>query len=94
MSSPAGGNEPPRSTPIVTAYEAKNGMGRLLDRVEQGETIVITRHGRPVARLMPYLDPDHTARVSAAFAVFDRIRGKARLDTDEIVTALRRDRDR
>lgn len=37
----------------VGAFEAKNTLGSLLDRVEQGEEIVITRHGRPVARLVP-----------------------------------------
>lgn len=37
----------------IGAFEAKNTLGSLLDRVEQGEEIVITRHGRPVARLVP-----------------------------------------
>ena len=37
----------------VGAFEAKNKLSALLDRVEQGEEIVITRHGRPVARLVP-----------------------------------------
>ncbi len=37
----------------IGAFEAKNTLGSLLDRVEQGEEIVITRHGKPVARLIP-----------------------------------------
>jgi len=37
----------------VGAYEAKTHLPRLLDRVEGGETITITRHGKPVARLVP-----------------------------------------
>jgi len=37
----------------VGAFEAKNTLGTLLDRVERGEEIVITRHGKPVARLVP-----------------------------------------
>lgn len=37
----------------IGAFEAKNTLGSLLDRVEQGEEIVITRHGKPVARLVP-----------------------------------------
>ena len=36
----------------VGAFEAKNTLGSLLDRVERGEEIVITRHGKPVARLV------------------------------------------
>ena len=34
-------------------YEAKTQLSRLLGEVEQGETITITRHGRPIARLVP-----------------------------------------
>jgi prevent-host-death family protein len=37
----------------VGVYEAKTQLCRLLGEVEQGETITITRHGRPVARLVP-----------------------------------------
>jgi len=35
------------------AFEAKNKLGQLLDLVEQGEEVVITRHGKEVARLVP-----------------------------------------
>ena len=37
----------------VGAFEAKTHLSRLLDAVEAGETVVITRRGRPVARLTP-----------------------------------------
>jgi prevent-host-death family protein len=37
----------------VGAFEAKNTLGSLLDRVEKGEEIVISRRGKPVAKLMP-----------------------------------------
>jgi prevent-host-death family protein len=40
--------------PEVGAFEAKNTLGALLDRVQSGEEIVITRHGQPAARLVPY----------------------------------------
>ena len=36
----------------VGAYEAKTQLSALLDKVEQGEEVVITRHGKPVARLV------------------------------------------
>lgn len=36
---------------VIGAQDAKTRLGELLDRVERGEEIVITRHGRPVARL-------------------------------------------
>jgi prevent-host-death family protein len=37
----------------VGSYEAKTHLPRLLDRVEAGEIVTITKHGRPVARLVP-----------------------------------------
>jgi prevent-host-death family protein len=37
----------------IGAFEAKNKFGQLLDWVERGEEITITRHGKEVARLIP-----------------------------------------
>ncbi len=37
----------------VGAFEAKNRLGHLLDLVEHGEEVIITRHGKEVARLIP-----------------------------------------
>jgi prevent-host-death family protein len=37
----------------VGAYEAKTNLGRLLDDVALGETVMITKHGVPVAKLVP-----------------------------------------
>lgn len=37
----------------VTALEAKTRFGQLLDRVLQGEEVVVTRHDKPVARILP-----------------------------------------
>ena len=37
----------------VTAFEAKTRFGELLERVGRGEEIVITRHDKPVARMVP-----------------------------------------
>lgn len=37
----------------ITAFQAKTRFGELLDRVVRGEEIVITRHDKPVARLVP-----------------------------------------
>ncbi len=37
----------------VTALEAKTRLGKLLDRVARGEEVVITRHEKPVARMVP-----------------------------------------
>jgi prevent-host-death family protein len=40
----------------VAAFDAKNTFGSLLDMVERGEEITITRHGKPVARLVAPVD--------------------------------------
>ena len=37
----------------VTAFEAKTRFGKLLERVARGEEIVITRHEKAVARIVP-----------------------------------------
>ena len=38
---------------VIGAFEAKTHLGELLDRAERGESITITRHGKPVAQLIP-----------------------------------------
>ena len=42
-----------RSSSTVGAYEAKTHLSELLEKVEAGEEITITKHGAPVARLVP-----------------------------------------
>lgn len=37
----------------VGAFEAKNTLAALLDQVEHGDEVIITRRGKPVARLVP-----------------------------------------
>jgi prevent-host-death family protein len=58
----------------VGAFDAKNNFGNLLNAVEQGEEIVITRHGRPVARLVPN---EGRINPSEALAALQRIRSRA-----------------
>jgi prevent-host-death family protein len=58
----------------VGAFEAKTHFSQLLERVERGEEIVITRRGKAVARLVPAArhDPE------MAMAAFRRLRERAR----------------
>jgi prevent-host-death family protein len=56
------------------AFEAKNRFGHLLDLVERGEEVTITRHGREVARLVP-AKPSHDRAV--ARAAIERMRSRA-----------------
>jgi prevent-host-death family protein len=55
----------------VGAFEAKNRLGQLLDLVARGEEVVITRHGKEVARLVP---PRENHDRAAARAAAQRIR--------------------
>ncbi len=59
----------------ISAFHAKNTLGSLLDRAEAGEETLITRHGHPVARLVPASE-DHQ-RLQARAAV-ERIRARAK----------------
>jgi prevent-host-death family protein len=58
----------------IGAFEARNRLGHLLDLVEQGEEIVITRRGKEVARLVPARQTINRAEARAAVA---RIRARA-----------------
>ena len=59
----------------VGAFEAKNKLGSLLDRVEKGEEVRITRHGKPLARLVPDL-PQHDP--ADALAALDELSAMAK----------------
>jgi prevent-host-death family protein len=50
----------------VSAREANQGFSKLLARVAKGEEVVITRHGKPVARLVPVQDAAAAKRREAA----------------------------
>lgn len=62
----------------VGAYEAKTNLSRLLEKVEGGERITLTRHGRPVAMLVPVEEkrpPEHVVRELREFRRGRRIGG-------------------
>jgi prevent-host-death family protein len=58
-------------TSTIGAFDAKTHLSRLLDQVEAGEQIQITRRGRPVAWLVP-CEPD--ARPEVLQRLVDRVR--------------------
>ncbi len=75
----------------VGAFEAKNRLSELLRDAEAGRTIVITRHGRPVARLVP-ADHGRHEDLAALGAAFRRLRGEIEgsVDTRQLVEEGRR----
>ena len=74
-----------QKTICVQASEAKAKLAELLDTVERGDTIVITRHGRAIARLVP----DDVSRQADAERAMAEIEGArttaARVTKDEIL---------
>lgn len=71
----------------IGAGEARTHLPDLLKAVEHGETIVITRRGAPIARIMP-LEPAATTDPSA---VISRIRsartGRSAVSRSDILSA-------
>ena len=83
----------------VGAFEAKTKFSELLDRVAGGEEIVVTRHGKAVARIVPEGLPDaeaerkaREAKAAEIMAEFIRVREKLRAEgvsfsIDDIISA-------
>jgi len=72
---------------IVNVHEAKTHLSRLLERVEQGEEIVIARNNQPIARLVAHAAPERRPGI---------LRGRIRIAEDfddplpdELVDAFR-----
>ena len=60
----------------IGAFEAKNKLGTLLDWVAAGEEVLITRHGKAVARLVPATRGfDRAKAAQAARGLIDASRG-------------------
>ena len=62
----------------IGLFEAKTHLSELIARAERGEEVVITRHNKPVARLMPMAAgaPDASARRDAVAALLQAAAGR------------------
>jgi len=69
----------------IQASEAKAKLAELLDTVERGETVIITRHGRAIARLVPDEVTRHTDAKRAMVEIEAARTGAARVTKDEIL---------
>ena len=70
----------------VSAYEAKTHLPRLLRAAERGETVIITRHGKPVAQLGPVEDQDGAKTSTEVIERMKRARAKrAKVSLEEIL---------
>jgi len=79
----------------VTAFDAKTRFGELLDRVARGEEIIITRHDRPVARIVPEGRPSLEQRreaIARLRALSERIaartKGRSKLTDEDVRSAI------
>lgn len=77
----------------VTAFEAKTRFGELLNRVAEGEEVVITRHDKPVARLVPegaWRSEDVRRAVEGLRELQQQIRrrSKAKLSSRDVRSAI------
>jgi prevent-host-death family protein len=71
----------------ISASQAKTHLPQLLDEVERGETIIITRHGRAIARLVPEAER-RQAEIDAAVESIKALRKRrGRVPLKELLTA-------
>jgi prevent-host-death family protein len=68
---------PPVAAEPVSAYDAKTHLPKLLERTARGERFVITRHGKPVAQLVP-VEPDEADAVAEVLGRVADVRAKLR----------------
>lgn len=62
----------------VGIFEAKTNLSSLVDQVEKGQEIVITRHGKPVARLVRAEDRHSAEAIARRRQAIAEIREMAR----------------
>jgi len=65
------------TTTTVGAFEAKTKFSELLERVRQGEEITITRHDKPIARLVP-AERSSSGDIQEAFGRMEDIHRRTR----------------
>lgn len=87
-------------TETIGLFEAKTHLSELVARAEQGGEVIITRHNKPVAKIVPmYVAPPFDkAKRRAAIAAIEVLREELRsrhgsMTTDEIVSLVREGRD-
>ena len=71
----------------IQASEAKIHLPRLLDEVERGETLIITRHGRAITRIVPEIDLQQTKIDEAMDAIRSLRRRTGRIEIEELLSA-------
>jgi len=68
----------------IGCFDAKTHLSRLLDRVSRGESFTITRHGKPVARLVPVNSQKTQADPQEVLARLRKLRREVKVRPGEI----------
>ncbi len=76
----------------VGAYEAKTRLSELLQRVQEGETVTITRHGHPVAKIVGITPAKRP--IEEVVADLERLREGIDLQGDSVLDYIRAGRER
>jgi prevent-host-death family protein len=71
----------------IQASEAKTHLPQLLDDVERGEILIITRHGRAIARIVPEFNRRQEEIDAALDAIAALRKGKGRITFEELRSA-------
>lgn len=64
------------SDKTVGVYDAKSSLTKLIGQVQKGDSITITRHGKPVARLVPVVEEQQSTLIEAVAALKDFHNGR------------------
>jgi prevent-host-death family protein len=71
----------------IQASDAKTHLPQILDEVERGETVIITRHGRAIARLVPEAQQRQTEIDQAIAGLGELRRRVGRIAVTELLSA-------
>lgn len=76
----------------IGAFNAKTHLSQLLEEVQNGNEITITKRGKPVARLIPFKERRENINMEEILKVFDAIREsiKEKIDVKSYIAEGRR----
>ena len=64
----------------ISAADANREFSRLLRGVREGNSYIVTSHGRPIAKLVPVTDEDAEAKEKAFQKLMARLRSQPVMD--------------
>jgi prevent-host-death family protein len=77
----------------VGTFEAKNKLSELLDRAERGEETIITRRGKPIAKIVPVPPPRDVEKAKDVARQIRELAKTLNFTREDFADALRRRRE-